>query len=939
MNAPIIARLGGLPASSMEAFSTSLGERLDLISRLEASLQAHRSELVERLYELVHNAEPEKRHALLALKRDCFNGRPLARHAQAPVWRFVEEAVGGLAQRILALEGQLGDARSQFESAFQDETRYQRHRLAAFLDAPLFQCGLAIASPVVATEAGRLRRLSPDEYGRREKRLVATLLRYVSRAALKVSPFSTFTPVGICHVDEPGCALGLAPESWQYESLVRLRRHVFDRCADMLVHYRPWRERLEVALNNSISRMGDGRLLLRRSGHYRLDADKVLRHQKESLVRISPEAFLVEPLQKLLASGTIPYGNLPAVLASDCGVEEPASTINNQIEHLIDIGFLCLLPPWNTDEGHIEKPILRELRRLPATPGLTAFLTNLDRLIQLEDGLFAAGNFVADLEEINRLVTELLRGAAEVSGMLEEIQFPAISIRDVYQDVWCGSQSDNSAPILHAARKPLEKALQNVEPLVRYARLYDHQMDFLFTLGALLRERQCYQMPVLEALNGLQPLWHQFIKVHVPASRGENWRDTWNPLGLEILKELASTREFAYEQLNRCITHRPDGSHVSVDTWNALLDQMPRRFTEAHTGACLFLQPATADGSLWMLNRLKEGTGRFASRYTPLMPSKLRNEYQTELKERGVLEIDGEEVELLDVQHAQGDTLNIHAPQTPKILVLPGARPSVAEERQLSLSDLFVTLQDDAWPQLRDRHGRRYLPVYLGVGSYDYMPTLIKFLCAFGPTELMAVFPPPFTQNLNGVVVQERTIMGNVVLHRKTWRVAANELRACLECPSDSRTFAALYRWRQKREIPERVFVSERVPHPMKGFRYKPQYVDFTSPLFLPLLRSVASADDEFVTVTEMLPAPDAFLKNTEGQTWAVELLVDSASMRPRIRSREPQAGDSAKAAVLESAPAFVSTVYRGESAAGVTDDLTTQITSHKQLTNPQKLT
>jgi hypothetical protein len=189
---------------------------------------------------------------------------------------------------------------------------------------------------------------------------------------------------------------------------------------------------------------------------------------------------------------------------------------------------------------------------------------------------------------------------------------------------------------------------------------------------------------------------------------------------------------------------------------------------------------------------------------------------------------------------------------------------------------LIITLSDDDKPCIRDRRGRRYLPVHLGGCYHDYLPTLVKFLCTFGPGELSAVFTPPLIRRVNGMAVQERSVIGNVVLHRKTWRVPVTELREALDHSSNSERYARLQAWRRRRGIPERVFAAERVPHPLLGFRYQPQYIDFTSPLFIAILQALASAPAAIVDFAEMLPDAGVFPRDANGQAWAIELLVDS---------------------------------------------------------------
>ena len=258
------------------------------------------------------------------------------------------------------------------------------------------------------------------------------------------------------------------------------------------------------------------------------------------------------------------------------------------------------------------------------------------------------------------------------------------------------------------------------------------------------------------------------------------------------------------------------------------------------------------------------------------MPASLQREYGDALTGRGTLEIDGEPVQLIDIHCVRGDTLNLHTPQTPSVITFPGTRLDITPERRRTLRDLMATIAADELPHVRDRSGLRYLPVHLGLCYHDYLPTLVKFLCAFGPGEMGSIFPPPLQRQVEGIVIQERSAIGNVLLHRKSWRVPTELLRKKLEAPCEAEAFATFRRWHEAHGIPERVFAVEKVPHPLLGSRHQPQYLDLGSPLFIRMLRSMLISQDESFEFVEMLPSPDMFPRDADGRAWAVELLVDS---------------------------------------------------------------
>ncbi len=889
-SATLVMRVSGLPSDVMDAFGSRLDTPLEELNRTRADLDAAREALADHLQRAIPAAPADHRGTLLAVRRDCHNHRSLERHRAGAGWHHVVEAAGALADSVAALEERGEAQRAALADACARETRRQTRHLVALLEQPALRSGLAFASLVVAASVARLRDTAPDAHGPRERRLVTTLLRYASRSALKLSPFSTFTQVGLARVRDGARPLRLARGEWERRSVVRVRRHVLDRCADLLARHGPWRRRLAVALNESALTLPDGRILFRRRSQWSGDAaDGGVRYHEEALVRVRLQGACVEALRGVLAQGARTHEDLLEELERHPDLAREGS-VRERVERLIEVGYLNLVPPWAADAGHLEDALLRELRRYPQDEGLARVAETLAQLVALETACATDTDALPALERMARLIERLTRQAAALAGLPAEAAIEGPQ-RQLYQDVWCAPRAAPQRALATLGRASLKKAMRSVAPLAGYARLWDRGQDFLHTLGAVLERShgaRC-RVPLLEAFEVAQPLWQGLIKAQVQGRRaGGFWSATYNPLDLPLLRELKTWREAAQAGLDACLEDGPQGRRVSVEALEALLRRVPQRFTRAHGGVCLFLQPADRDGRLWVLNRLKEGTGRFASRYTPVAPPDLARRYTRRLARRGRSRIDGERVELLDVQCIQGDTLNVHLPQTPKILTLPGARASLPDGRVRRLSDLLVTLGRDGCPQIRDRAGQRYLPVYLGVAYRDYLPTVVKFLCAFGPSEMSAVFPKPLEHDIEGARVGARTLIGNVVLQRRTWRVPAAELRAALSAAADAEALAALHAFRRRLALPERVFVVEHVSHPFLDALYKPQYLDLTSPLFVGVLRAILAGPQAELMFVEPLPLPEEHPRDEQGRRWAVEVLADSLALkagRPRRAS------------------------------------------------------
>jgi len=881
---PVIARVAGLPADAVRRLGTTLCDALPELSRLEAALARARTELADALHPLVPGAAPGLRRLILAVRRDCFNGRPLARHLRSPEWPALRAAAGPLADETASLEETLLRRRDGWCTAYAREAARQRQLLARPLADPAFLRGLALASPDLFRAARRL--AGPDApTGRAARKLESNLLRYVSRAAVKLSPFSTFTRIGLGSLRGglAGGGLRVVGERWRARSLVRVRPYLLDRYGELLRTHPPFRAGLRVVLNNSATEIAPGRFLYLRPSYWEPDeAAARYSYRPESLVRVGLRGPLVEALRERLAEGRTTYAGLLAALEESA---PDAAAVRQQVDALVRIGFLVLLLPWRAQEDYHEAGMLRALRSA-AVPGTEEVAERLERLVAAERGYAAASDPAADLAAMERLIDEVWEAAAPMVGVDPATGYERAAVHSIYEDVFVRAEGGGSegGEVVQIERRSAEEAVRSVEPLVRLTRVFDHRHDFLFALGEFARERfpALGEMPLLELFDHAQPLWREYVSFRMAAREEGGWRSTWNPLGRPEMEELARWRGALWSELPGFMERRDGVQHLDGEALGRRLDAVPAGSASADGGACMFVQPCDDAGKLWMLNRLKEGTGRFGSRFTLVMDPASRRAYTRHMAARGTREMDGEPVELLDLRCVQGDTLNVHALQTPRVLTLPGAEGEAPPRRQVRLGDLRVRFGGaGATPQLRDAGGRRYVAAQLGFAFEDYLPTLIKFLCVFGPSEMAAVFPPQWDDPQGDVMVRRRTHLGNVVLHRTSWTFHTAPVIAAVAGLDEAGGFAALTRWRRELGIPDHAYVVETVPHPRMGERSQPQYLDFTSPLFMSLFRSALESGVSSLTLVEALPAPDAFPRDGAGRQWAVEVLLDSLALRP----------------------------------------------------------
>jgi hypothetical protein len=890
--APLIVRLAGLPLDSMRGFSSRLSAQVDAAAALQARLDAARAEAVERLYEAVPAAPAELRSFLLAVKRDCHNARPLGARAADPRWAALRDLAAGAPDRVVELETAAEDAGARFEAGFADEVRRQRQHLLEIAGNPVFARGLALASPDLFCAIREHRGAPAHEGGRRERKMESALLRYVTRTAMKLSPFSTLTPVGLGVLRDglaPGGGVRLVDRPWRARSLVRLSRYLPERIVHLLQHYAPFRAGMRVELNDSLTESAPGRYLLLRPRHWEVDAGRgETRFQREAMVAVGVSGPLVEYLAGALESEPLTYAGLVGAMARDLGSDGDEG-VREQVDRLVELGVLQLVTPWPAHASRLERRLLDHLRTLPEDPPLDTLVERLDRLVDLQEGYALASDPVRSLEAMRDLIPSVNAASAALAGLepaAVEGWGTASSFlsEDVFLQVSRGSGPAGSAALAEVPRASAEAAMRSARLLVRLSVLFEDRLEFQHTLAAVARERWAGRAEVglLESLRDVQPLWQEYTRFHFERPQGSPPEPrTWNPLGLPELESLHRSRVRVHRALQGCARTENGVERFCPDALEVLLDSVPGRFTDAEAwGAMLLFQPASADGTLWVLNQFKEGTGRYGSRFTPAMDGAARDWYTSHMAARSGCRIDGEQAELLDVLCVQGSTLNVHEPQTRKLLAPPGEATDLPASRRVRLRDLKIAFDGPGGlPRLRGREGERYLPVNLGFAYEAHMPTLLRYLCAFGPSELWGMLPRRSPRREGDVSVCDRTVLGSLVVHRRSWSVPAARLRDALEGRSDAQAFAAVNRLRTEWGIPERVFFRDRVSGPGGRATDKPQYLDFTSPIFLPLLRSAVKGRRD-LALTELLPEPEMCPADSAGRRWMVELMLDSVSLR-----------------------------------------------------------
>lgn len=879
---PVIVRLAGLAAEALEPLgSTICLERLER-SRLQAEALADlQARLVDRLTEAIPQYPPKIRRFLLAVRRCCFNRRPLSHYSLQPDWPVLLEASRGLALEVVELEKKASEHHRALSAVYAAELERERRHLFGLLDDQRFLRGIALGSPELARQARGLRQQADAVNGRRGRKIEQSLLRFATRAAAKLSPYSTLTPIAI------GAIRDTTPRSFQFlacdrheRSVLRVNRAFLEQCQELLLRHPQARSACLVALNGTIQESEPDCFRFLRRSRWEIDSEtNDFRFVPSSQVRVTLTGILLEKARGALVGGPVAYGSLITQLARSTSNAQDGVRI--AIDRLISLGFLLLHPPWPTHETHLENCLLQFLDQRSSEPVLAALAQDVRHLLALEAHFQESRAPELVVKEIEATLVQLLaslRAAVGVGGV-ETVKLGHVA----YEDVLIASTDAAEPEILHLSPQAVDEVLGAAGLLARFAAVYNHRYDLLHTLAAhwASKWRDRREVPALEVFHDFRPIWESFIRFDLHERNSEPI-PIFNPLSVSAIDRLDRFRIDLAARAKDLLQNDTEGKQLPVAKFAALLEGVPGPY-RPFTGPSVYIQPADQDGSSWVLNRLFDGTGRYISRYGSIMTDGYRRRFADHLTSRSIETIGGQPYFLLDLLVTHGSTTNVHSPQTLKVLEMPGEHIDVPPERRVFLQNLRV--QADLPTEtfyLVDAQSQRMLPVNLSSLNNIYLPSLLRFLSLFGPFENRQMFPRSAPELLGDVFVCPRLRCGSLVFRRKRWEIAKASLNSEILSGSGVDAFERINRWRAAKALPRQVFLYEQMHQEGSVVQsFKPQLLDFASPSLVSLFLAIANKNGDRLLFEEALPASAAFPLDS-GLRRGLEIQIDSIALKDR---------------------------------------------------------
>lgn len=798
-------------------------------------------------------ADPAYRPRLIGLRRALHAGRTPRRQEWNPqLAALLDRALVDRIEGWLAHRSGRSARRDELAGVLSAEARRGLERMCAVLAAPAFRHALQHASPVLA---GELDKWLADPARIPRRRTVIGLARYLSRAATKTSPFSTFTTIAVGGWCDDGPALEFRPTGEPRIALeldVRLIRRL-----GAAVTGRPRLLRI-----NPSARFGTDEVAFLGPGH------------GEPLVTIALVPAVREVLRLVGEDEPAPRERVCAELARSAGGDpDRAAGFVTRLERAGLLEAVVALP------DQAERPVGALAEAAGTEGGLLATL-------QQQLSIRARGT-----DEHCATV------AGTAVRVLEQFGLPAVDPHRLRQSGLHETYLRPGAPV-RCGRSRWSQALDDLDVVRRLFGIYDPGLPYRLALGAYCRLRfgagatvglltlhRAVQADLRDQPECLAPHGADLLAPLRPGFLAEP-----DPLAGNRVPRLRRVRELRREALRVLTADLGGGSgggdgdgavrtvHTDPATVTRLVESWPAWVGRPASMTC-YVQPIPGTGPVRLvLGAAHGGHGRGRSRW-----QRLAGRAGTSAPGRQLRPEPGGAVPA-EFGGSFGTNLNLRIATAPYEISYPHAVSARPPEQRIGLGSL--TVRHDPDTDLVSLWAPEFpvLPVHGGMMSDALLPPVAQLLVSgFGRTYLThptlpALDPPPGDPDAPSRT--PRVDIGCITVRRARWTMPAAAVPHREPGEADVGYLIRLHSWLRTHHLPQACFVRCWDPHTPReevafDQSHKPLYIDFASWSLVQVFEHLVAAHSGSVELSEALPDPSSFRPGSEYGANVHELLIE----------------------------------------------------------------
>ncbi|TCP59062.1 lantibiotic biosynthesis dehydratase-like protein [Tumebacillus sp. BK434] len=856
-------------------------DRLSQITEHTNWLAENTQPLVDRLEAAVPKMTDDVlRNQLIKYKRDIFNSRFPKKRPPEFAGQIAADLIAAM-QTWEAVYQLIAELEQDAKAHYEHELRQSRIRMQELAQDPYFQNGVVQTSQELYTKILKYIETPIDEHSGRLRKVEYNLSTVLTRTGAKTSPFSSFTLVGHGEWDEQG-QMSLASLQ-QYRSKLRINHTFVLRLFAGLLKRPEIRPLLAYRANRS-SMVSNGQFRMMRRTDNPKRRPRVFRTSEAHVsLHYNPSIQTVLEKVKQAPGGMLSFEALLGELAGIGQREE----IEKFLGQLIELQILEPTAELTDQTPDILADVQGWLQRWPVEIARRV----ADKLQEVQ-AMIAAFE-TASVEERKELLSQL---TATFESLYAEVGVEADASRFamlLYED----------AVLPEPTRLPADEwqgMVQDLARLQELSPLFDVKYRLQSRLAQMFRATYGADGVCTRASDLIQPLVavnQEFFRAMVPEELHADLGIGNDVENIRILNELKV--EFGRMIAERLLT----GEEVvlcaeDLEAFTARIPESIRNRPMAHD---FFVQwQKGADGrSLLVLNQAYHGFLTFFTRFLEYGEGDEVQELRAYLAE--LFEGTGR---FAEVSGVYGFNANLREPLASHELTFPDLPPTWPEGQ----APQTLRFHDLSWvyDQATDRVVLQHPEIgivqtaFLGTLIPLMLPSLVRMVTNLFTNSLLPLNFHSFhehtlteEQRLQDVRVYPRVRVGQVVVSRQKWMVPRSRLIEREKKESDFEFFSRVHRWRTNLGLPSRVFIrfmpmtdaenpfaqmfeSKEAEQSQVNFTsFKPQYIDFASPLLVRLFGKIIGDTTFGMKIEEMLPEADGMFYREQGRPHVTEMTVE----------------------------------------------------------------
>ncbi|WDF55254.1 lantibiotic dehydratase [Mucilaginibacter sp. KACC 22063] len=289
-----------------------------------------------------------------------------------------------------------------------------------------------------------------------------------------------------------------------------------------------------------------------------------------------------------------------------------------------------------------------------------------------------------------------------------------------------------------------------------------------------------------------------------------------------------------------------------------------------------------------IVNSFYSGYGKMFSRFLHMFD----DEVTTEIKKQNDNLRPVESI-FCELQDASFHGANLHPALFNNEIRMPGGHNSLPIEKQLSVFDISISpCHDKEELMLMDnKSGKRIYPFDMGFQVPKGRSELYNFLTTFSYAEktsfhilihyITKAFINKFEQS-DLIFIPRITLTDRLILKRNQWIIKTSEIPIIQIGEEEYNYYIRLQEWKIKHQIPDRVFIrlqgegiNSKLSDRINIDDRKPQFLDLTSPLYITLLLKLLKKAADKILLEEMLPTSNQQIELENNSHYATEFYIE----------------------------------------------------------------